>query len=73
MIQQNERAERFLGRALEIRHGGCTVNPSVDCTLNALNSSDAKDVMESGTVHNSADILPRCASTTLADGLCTSM
>jgi len=66
-IQQNERAERFLGRASEIRRGGCAVDPSVDRTLNALNSSDAKDVMESDTVDNSADILARCASTTLAD------
>jgi len=72
-IQQNERAERFVGRASEIRRGGCAVDPSVDRTLLALNSSDAKDVMESGTVDNSADILARCASTTLADGLRTSM
>ena len=72
-IQQNERGERFLGRASEIRRGGCTVDPSVDRTLNALNSSDAKDVMESGTVDNSTDTLCRCASTTLADGLRTSM
>ena len=72
-IQQNERAEHFLGRVSEIRHGGCAVDPSVDRTLNALNSSDAKDVIESGTVDNSADILARCASTTLAGGLRTSM
>ena len=72
-IQQNERAEHFLGRVSEFRRGGCAVNPSVDRTLNALNSSDAKDVMESGTVDNSADILARCASTTLVDGLRTSM
>jgi len=62
-----------LGSASEIHQGGCAVNPSVDCTLNALNSSDVKDVMESGTVDNSADILARCASTTLTDGLCMSM
>jgi hypothetical protein len=72
-MQQNERAEHFLGRVSEIRCGGCAVYPSVERTLNALNSSDAKDVMESGTVDNSADILARCASTTLADGLSTSM
>jgi len=62
-----------LGRASEIRRRGCAVDPSVDRTLNVLNSSVAEDVMESGTVDNSADILARCASTTLADGLLTSM
>jgi len=63
----------FLGRASKICRCGCAVDPSVDRTLNALNSSVAEDMMESGTVDNSADILARCVSTTLADGLCTSM
>ena len=69
----NERAERFLGCASEIRRRGLAVDPSVDCTLNALNSSVAQDVMKSGTVDNIADILARCASPTLARGLRTSM
>ena len=59
----NERAERFLGCASEIRCRGCAVDPSVDHTLNALNSSVAEDVMESGIIDNSADISARCAST----------
>ena len=72
-IQQNERAEHLLGHVSEIRRGGCAVDPSVDRNLNALNSSDAKDVMESDTVDNSTNILARCASTTPADGLRTSV
>jgi len=62
-----------LGCASEIRRRGWAVDPSVDRTLNALNSSVAKDVMKSGTVDDSADILARCASTILAGGLRTSM
>jgi len=51
----NERAEHFLGCASEIGYRGCVVDPSVDRTLNALYSSVAEDVMESGTVDNIAD------------------
>ena len=69
----NEIVERFLARVSEIHRRGCAVDPSVDRTLNVLNSSVAEDMMESGTVVDSVDILARCASATLGDGLRTSM
>ena len=62
----NERAKRFLGCASEIRRRGWAVDPSVDRTLNALNSSVAKDVMKSGTVDDGTAILARCTTTTPA-------
>jgi len=73
LYSSGERAERFLGCTSKIRHSGWAVDPSLDRTLSVLNCSVAEDVIRSGTADDSADILARCASTSLAGGLRASM
>ena len=62
-----------MGCTSEIRHRGWAVDPSIDRTSSALNCSVAEDVMKSGSVDDSADILAHCASTPIAGGLRASM
>ena len=61
--QRGNRAVLYFwwGSASEIRHRGWAVDPSIDRTFSALHCSVAEDVMKSGTVDDSADVLARCA------------